>query len=87
MGSRSNWKLISNLMGVTKGFDKILDETTNIMVKETAGRDIDPRAKINEVKSVSPSGSVPLDNVTHFGDNRHVSNFFWWRANNAGSVK
>jgi predicted molibdopterin-dependent oxidoreductase YjgC len=86
VGSRSNWKFISNLMNDSRGFDEILDTTNNITIKRTETGKIDLRAKINELKSITSYGEVPVANVTHFGDNRHVSNYFWWRANNTGTV-
>jgi hypothetical protein len=42
----------------------------------------DHQALLDAARRLEPLASYPLANITHFGNNNLVKNFFWYRANN-----
>ena len=43
---------------------------------------VDLDEKIAEVGKIIPRAEAPMEDVTHFGNNRLAKNFFWYRVNN-----
>jgi hypothetical protein len=82
VGGKSNLEIIASLMDNKVDFDKILEETSNILSKVTKGEKVDLKQKISEVQDITAKGSALPENITHFGDNSLVKKFFWYRMNN-----
>ncbi len=79
IGGRAIWKMISSIMDYGMSFGKIVEDTAK--VKPRAGS-ADLKEKTHEALSIRADEKAEPMNITHFGNNELVKNFFWWRVSN-----
>lgn len=83
-GPKSISDIICMLLGLSpeEEKEKAKKEVKDILSMGVPAQKAEIQEKISEALSVSALAEYPLANITHFGDNRLVKNFFWYRVNN-----
>lgn len=89
VGSRTNLEIISALLGINLDWEKVKQETSRIISQVShlgeAGSFLikaDLRQKIAEAREIKAKTEAALEDITHFGNNDLVKNFFWYKVNN-----
>jgi formate dehydrogenase major subunit len=82
VGSKSNLEIIASLMNTEVEPGRISQEAGAVIKKGVPQEKIDLKRKISEVQKITAKELVPQLNITHFGNNSLVKNFFWFRVNN-----
>jgi predicted molibdopterin-dependent oxidoreductase YjgC len=82
VGGRAIWKIILNIAPISIGFDEILRKTQDCVFFCGVVEPTDTNSIVQ--KAISGAKEVPAKpmNITHFGNNELVKNFYWWRVNN-----
>jgi predicted molibdopterin-dependent oxidoreductase YjgC len=82
VGGRAIWKIISNISPVNIGFDEILRQTQECIYFCGVVEPADTNSIVQKAAaSAKEMPGIPM-NITHFGNNELVKNFYWWRVNN-----
>ncbi|HTY13642.1 MAG TPA: molybdopterin-dependent oxidoreductase [Candidatus Omnitrophota bacterium] len=82
-GRRSNFDIIASLLNLgDEDGEKLKAEALELAEKGPVMQKASPAEKIAEALEVEINETVPAENITHFGNNDLVRNFFWFRANN-----
>ncbi len=82
-GRRSNSDIITSLLNFNdEDREKLKAEAYELAGKGPLMQKANPAEKIAESLESSPKEEYPIENITHFGNNDLVRNFFWFRANN-----
>jgi formylmethanofuran dehydrogenase subunit B len=82
VGGKSNLEIMALLMDQKIEFDEVLEETNKVLIKGIKEEKVDLKQKISEAQSIVPKEQAAIENITHFGNNSLVKNFFWYRVNN-----
>jgi len=82
IGGKSSLEIMALLMDQKIEFDEVLEETNKILIKGIKEEKVDLNQKISEALSIVPRKQAAIENITHFGNNSLVKNFFWYRVNN-----
>jgi len=82
VGGRSGLEILMSLTDTKMEFDDVLDETDKILGKGIKQEKVDLKQKISEAQKITAKGSASPANITHFGNNKLVKRFFWYRVNN-----
>jgi predicted molibdopterin-dependent oxidoreductase YjgC len=82
VGTKSNLEIISYLMDKEVDFEKITHEVREVLDKGTPHKEVDLKQKVSEARRIVAREPVPVENITHFGNNNLVNRFFWYRVNN-----
>ncbi|OGC35668.1 hypothetical protein A2311_00910 [candidate division WOR-1 bacterium RIFOXYB2_FULL_48_7] len=73
VGAKSNSEIMALLGEVSTGDGQ---------VGPVYGQPVNFSDQLGESLQLATTASVPLENITHFGNNRLVKNFFWYKVNN-----
>lgn len=82
VGGRAIWKIISNISPVSIGFDEILARTQECVDFCSVVAPADTNSIVQMAKTEAKEIPVKPMNITHFGNNELVKNFYWWKVNN-----
>ena len=82
VGGKSNLEIIALLMDQKIEFDEVLEETSKVLIKGIKDEKVELNQKISEAQSIMPKEQAAIENITHFGNNSLVKNFFWYKVNN-----
>ncbi len=82
IGARSNLEIVASLLNTGVDFEKISQETKEVLEKGAPLEKADLKQKLSEAQKISAREKVPQLNITHFGNNSLVKNFFWFKVNN-----
>ncbi|KPJ69720.1 hypothetical protein AMJ44_02530 [candidate division WOR-1 bacterium DG_54_3] len=82
VGARSNLEIIAALLNMEVELEKISQETKEALDKGTPQEKVNIKEKLAEAKEIVAKEQVPLLNITHFGNNSLVRNFYWFKVNN-----
>jgi anaerobic selenocysteine-containing dehydrogenase len=82
VGARSNLEIISSLLRKKMDFEKVEQAVRDLLHKGTLHKEADLKQKVSEARRIVPRGPEPVENITHFGNNNLVKNFYWFRVNN-----
>lgn len=82
VGAKSNLEIIASLLNAEMEPGKIGQETEGVLAKGVLQEKVDLREKLSEAQEIVAKEQVPLLNITHFGNNSLVRNFFWFKVNN-----
>jgi anaerobic selenocysteine-containing dehydrogenase len=77
-GAKTNAEIISLFLG--EAFSR--EGIRRVIKEEKIARTVDLQEKIKEAEQITPAAGISPENITHFGNNLLVKNFFWYRANN-----
>ncbi len=59
-----------------------MNGTNEVLSKGVPQEKVDVKEKLAEAMKIEPKESAPAEDITHFGNNELVKNFFWCRVNN-----
>jgi NADH dehydrogenase/NADH:ubiquinone oxidoreductase subunit G len=82
VGGRSALQITALLMDFKTGFDEILEETSKIIQKGQKQIKTDLDEMISKAMKIPHREVSVQEDITHFGNNNLVQNFFWFRVNN-----
>lgn len=82
VGSKSNLEIIASLLNAKVEPKKIEQETKEVRGKGVPEEKADLKEKISEARKIKAKEKAPELNITHFGNNSLVKNFFWYKVNN-----
>lgn len=82
VGAKSNFEIIASLLNAEMETKKIGQEIKAILSKGAPLEKVDLKQKIAEASKITPKEKVVELNITHFGNNSLVKNFFWFKVNN-----
>ncbi|MFC1510974.1 molybdopterin oxidoreductase family protein [Candidatus Margulisiibacteriota bacterium] len=82
VGGRTNLEILASLLNTEIYLEKIKNETKGLLAEPTPAASVELKEKVSEIPALSAGGSVAEQNITHFGNNSLVENFFWYRVNN-----
>ncbi|MEE8638116.1 MAG: molybdopterin-dependent oxidoreductase [Candidatus Margulisiibacteriota bacterium] len=84
VGAKSNLEIIASLLSTEVGLEKISQETKEVLSKGAPLEKVDLKQKLSEAQKITTKEQVPQLNISHFGNNALVKNFFWYKVNNKG---
>ena len=84
--ARSNFAIIAELLNlkVNEEREKIRTQVEEVLAKGMPREKVDLSTKLLEMADILPQSDYPAEEVFHFGDNRWVKKFFWYRVNSEG---
>lgn len=87
VGARSNFAIIAELLNlkVNEEREKIRTQVEEMLAKGMPREKADLPTKLLDVADILPQSDYPAEEVFHFGDNRWVKKFFWYRVNSESS--
>ncbi len=81
VGGRSNCEIIASLLDTKMDLAKIKQETKEVLGQATPLAKVDLEQKVAETKKIVLPARAKKMNITHFGNNSLVKNFFWYKVN------
>lgn len=75
-------KTIAEICRLIAGAEVNADEAKKVIDRGMIVKKKDESEILAEIEKIVPLGAAPIENITHFGNNHLVKNFFWYRANN-----
>ncbi len=84
VGTKSNLEIIASLLNVELDSEKVTMEANEIMSRGIPKQKVELKEKIAEAQKITAKEQIPQLDITHFGNNSLVKNFFWYRVNNVG---
>jgi hypothetical protein len=54
----------------------------DILNRGVPQKKVDLAELLNQARLIEPLAASPREEITHFGNNQLVKNFFWYRVNN-----
>jgi len=82
VGGRSNVKIVNSLADIKMDFGETLDQTSRILSAGITEEKVDLKQKISEARDINSDIPTSPEDITHFGNNKLVNRFFWYRVNN-----
>jgi predicted molibdopterin-dependent oxidoreductase YjgC len=82
VGAKSNLEIIASLMNTGIEPERISQEAGEVVKKGVPQEKVDLKQKLSEAQKITAKEQVPQLNITHFGNNSLVKNFFWYKVNN-----
>ncbi|MGB9612566.1 MAG: molybdopterin oxidoreductase family protein [Candidatus Margulisiibacteriota bacterium] len=82
VGAKSHGEVATLLAQGAVNFEKVKQQVKSILTAGKVSEKVTLKEKVLEVQKLKGGESVPIMNITHFGNNRLVRNFFWYRVNN-----
>ncbi|MFH1825697.1 MAG: molybdopterin-dependent oxidoreductase [bacterium] len=82
VGGKSNLEIVAALLNTEMDWQTISRETAEVLKKGISQAAIKIGDKVAEVPAMGTQETVPEMNITHFGNNSLVKNFYWYRAIN-----
>jgi len=82
VGGKTGLEIMSLISGIKISPDEASEEAGKILAKGIKEEKVDLKKKISEALDLRPKTAATLENITHFGNNRLVKRFFWYRVNN-----
>jgi NADH dehydrogenase/NADH:ubiquinone oxidoreductase subunit G len=82
VGAKSNLDILASLLNMDLEISKVTQEANEVVGKGAPLVKVDLNEKIAEAQEIAGKESVPQLDITHFGNNSLVKNFFWYRVNN-----
>lgn len=82
VGAKSNLEIIASLLNAEMETKKIGQEIKAILSKGAPLEKVDLKQKMGEASKITPKEKVVQLDITHFGNNSLVKNFFWFKVNN-----
>ncbi|MFA4966930.1 MAG: molybdopterin-dependent oxidoreductase [Candidatus Margulisiibacteriota bacterium] len=79
-GRRSNFDIISNILNNNEDRDKLKTEASAMIARGHLSVKTNLSDKISEAMDIAPQAEYPPENITHFGNNDIVKNFFWFKV-------
>jgi len=58
------------------------NEVLDVINRGVPQKKVDLAELLNQARLIEPLAASPREEITHFGDNQLVKNFFWYRVNN-----
>lgn len=78
VGAKTNAAIISLFLG--EEFRR--EDIRRVIKEEKIPQAVDFHEKLKEAEQIVPAAEAPAENITHFGNNMLVKNFFWYKVNN-----
>jgi NADH dehydrogenase/NADH:ubiquinone oxidoreductase subunit G len=82
VGGRAIWKIISSIMDYNIPFSELITSAAAAIEKCAPIKEMDIKHAITEAMALKPKDKAEMLNITHFGNNELVKNFFWYKVNN-----
>jgi len=82
VGTMSNAEIIAALLGDKVDLGQADQEAKAVVEKGVPSDKAELKQKLSEAQKITARKDAPELNITHFGNNRLVRNFFWYRVNN-----
>lgn len=86
VGARSTLTILAELLNINiiEEREKIRLQVEELVAKWITKEKVDLQSKLLEAAEIIPQPEYPLEEVFHFGQNRWVKDFFWYRINSEG---
>jgi predicted molibdopterin-dependent oxidoreductase YjgC len=84
VGTKSNLEILASLLNTDLEISTVTHEANEVVRKGAPSVKVDLNEKLAEAQEIMGKESAPQLDITHFGNNDLVKNFFWYRVNNKG---